>query len=105
MFSVKYTSSAETELVSCADYLQSHSVEAAIRFLDAFDKTVEFLKRSPLIGEVCPYPNPLFEGTRVWRIRGFKNYLVFYRVLPDELEIVRVLHGSRDLGVLFGGAD
>jgi toxin ParE1/3/4 len=105
MLSAKYTSTAESELVSVAIYLQSHNAEAAIRFLDAFDKTVEFLKRSPLIGEVCPYPNPLFEGTRVWRIRGFKSYLVFYRVLPDELEIVRVLHGSRDLGVLFGDAD
>lgn len=104
MLSAKYTSIVKSELVSCATYLQSHSEDAAIRFLDAFDKTVEFLKRSPLIGEVCPYPNPLFEGTRVWRVRGFKNHLVFYRVLPNELEIVRVLHGSRDLGVLFGGS-
>jgi plasmid stabilization system protein ParE len=67
LLSARYTSIAENDLVSCAAYLQSHSVEAAISFLEAFDKTVEFLQQSPLIGEVCPYPNPLFEGTRVWR--------------------------------------
>jgi toxin ParE1/3/4 len=81
------------------------SAEAAIRFLEAFDRTVEFLQRSPLIGEICPYPNPLFEGTRVWRIQKFKTYLVFYRVLSDAMEVVRVLHGSRDMGAIFGDAD
>ena len=105
MLSAKYTSTAESDLISCARFLQSYNVEVAIRFLEAFDKTVEFLNQSPLIGEICPYPNPLFEGTRVWRIHGFKHYLVFYRVLPNELEIIRVLHGSRDLGVLFSGGD
>jgi plasmid stabilization system protein ParE len=28
---------------------------------------------------------------------GFRDYLIFYRELPDRVEIVRVLHGARDI--------
>jgi plasmid stabilization system protein ParE len=40
--------------------------------------------------------NPLLDGIRVWPVAGFKNHLIFYRVLIDEIEVVRVIHGSRD---------
>lgn len=105
MLSSRYTSAAESDLVACVEFLQSQSVDAAIRLLESFGQTVEFLNRSPEIGELCPYPNPLLEGTRVWRINGFKNHLIFYRVHAKELEIIRVLHGSRDLEVIFGGGE
>lgn len=29
------------------------------------------------------------------------RYIIFYRPLPDGVEIVRVLHGARDLDVIF----
>lgn len=31
------------------------------------------------------------------------NYLVFYRVCPDGIEVARVLHGHRDLQSLLRG--
>jgi toxin ParE1/3/4 len=34
-----------------------------------------------------------------------KNYLILYRQLADGVEIMRVVHGSRDLGALFGTGD
>jgi toxin ParE1/3/4 len=38
---------------------------------------------------------------RQWRIKNFQDYLVFYRVQDDRVEILRVLHGARDLeGIL-----
>ena len=41
--------------------------------------------------------NPRLEGLRVWRIQGFEKHLIFYRPVADGIEIVRVLHGARDL--------
>jgi toxin ParE1/3/4 len=70
--------------------------------LDAFDATVALLASSPGIGSLCQFDKPLLEGIRVWPISGFKNYLVFYRALTDEIEVIRVLHGARDLNALFG---
>jgi toxin ParE1/3/4 len=82
--------------------LQGRSVEAAIRFLDAFDAALALIGQSPGIGGICRFKKQLLHGVRVSPISGFKNYLVFYRVLPDEIEVIRVLHGSRDLPAIFG---
>jgi len=37
----------------------------------------------------------------VWPIKGFKNYLIFYRPIEQGVEIVRVLHGARDMPSVF----
>ncbi len=37
----------------------------------------------------------------MWPIRGFENYLVFYRPIEEGIEVTRVLHGARDIrGIL-----
>ncbi len=105
MLSAKYSSLAESDLAAYAEYLQRSSVEAAVRFLEAFDETIDFLKRSPEAGGRCALTNPLLAGTRVWRIKGFENHLIFYRLHPNEIEVVRILHGSRDLELIFGESE
>jgi toxin ParE1/3/4 len=99
---VRLRSAAENDVAEHARYLQDKNLEAAIHFLDAFDAALALIERSPGIGASCRFQNPLFQGMRVWPISGFKNYLVFYRVLPDEIEVVRVIHGARDLKAIFG---
>jgi toxin ParE1/3/4 len=34
---------------------------------------------------------------RVIAIGRFRNYLIFYRRTNDEVEVLRVLHGARDI--------
>jgi len=34
---------------------------------------------------------------RQWRIKDFKDYLIFYRIQDTTIEILRVFHGARDL--------
>ena len=51
----------------------------------------------PGVGGLWESDNPGLAGIRVSRIRRFKNYLIFYRVLDDGIEVVRVLHGARDI--------
>ncbi|MGO9471122.1 MAG: type II toxin-antitoxin system RelE/ParE family toxin [Isosphaeraceae bacterium] len=34
---------------------------------------------------------------RVWQVDGFEKHLIFYRLADDDVEIVRVLRGARDL--------
>jgi len=46
--------------------------------------------------------NPEFTGVRMWRVKGFRRYLIFYRPIEDGIEIVRVIHSSRDIAALFG---
>jgi toxin ParE1/3/4 len=35
------------------------------------------------------------------RFMPLGNYLIFYRPLPDGIEIVRLLHGARDITAAF----
>jgi plasmid stabilization system protein ParE len=37
----------------------------------------------------------------MWPIHGFEKHLIFYRPLKDAVEIVRVLHASRDIRRIF----
>jgi toxin ParE1/3/4 len=88
---------ADTDLDDQAAYLaREASLDIALRFYDAA-ATFEQIARMPGIGERRPTANPRLEGLRVWRIQGFEKHLIFYRPIADGIEIVRVLHGARDL--------
>ena len=43
-----------------------------------------------------------FAGVRLWRVRGFESYLIFYRPLPDGVQIERVIHASQDYQRIVG---
>jgi toxin ParE1/3/4 len=71
----------------------------ALRFLDAFDETVA--KLAPMPGTGAPYesPHPRLQNVRTWPVAGFQKYLIFYRPIEGGIEVLRVLHGARDLDV------
>jgi toxin ParE1/3/4 len=91
------------DLVGLADYISRDNLDAALRFLDAAERTFNFLAANNQSGQQCGFQQPEIAGLRVWPIEGFRNYLVFYRPTDDGVEILRVLHGARDIEALFGG--
>ncbi len=70
--------------------------EIAIRFNAAAIDTFEAIARNPGLGERRAGP-PHLGDMRVRRVEGFENYIVFYRSDEQQIEIVRVLHASRNL--------
>lgn len=44
----------------------------------------------------------MLAGMRFHSVHGFRKYLIFYIPGSEGIEIVRVLHGARDLKTLFG---
>jgi toxin ParE1/3/4 len=51
----------------------------------------------PGIGERWLSSNPRLGELRVSLIEGFERHLIFYRPKQDGVDIVRVLHGARDI--------
>ena len=93
--------SADRDLDLEADYLADEAgIETALRFLAAAQKTFSSLAAHPGLGW-RPSLGPAFQSIRAFPVAGFKSMLVFYRTREDVLEIVRVLHGARDLEALF----
>ena len=68
--------------------------EAAGRFFDAAREAFELVARHPAIGRLRSYS---LAGVRSWVVPGFENYVIFYLPTPDEVQILAVLHGARDL--------
>jgi toxin ParE1/3/4 len=89
---------ADGDLDEQAAYLAEHaSLEVALRFYDAAATTFESIARMPGIGERWPSAVPRLDGLRVWRVQGFERHLIFYRPTESGIDIVRVLHGARDI--------
>jgi len=89
----------EGELVFCdlqaaARYIRRDNPAAAHAFLEAAYNSFEFLGRNPGVGR--KRADLGFPEIRSWRMNGFRRYLIFYRELPDRIQIWRVLHGARD---------
>ena len=103
---VEKTPAAVRDLIEIGDYLaQVASLAMAERFIDAAEATFERLARLPGIGAIYESDDPAFEGFRHGIIDTFSNYVVFYRPTDGGIEVVRVLHGARDLGMALGGGE
>lgn len=76
--------------------------DVAFRFLNASEKAFAMLAKMPGMGRVRRFPHVEVGELRSWAIPGFERYLIFYRALPDGIEVIRVLHGMRDLDRIFG---
>jgi toxin ParE1/3/4 len=93
---------AKRDLIEHFVYLgEEAGLAAAERFTDAAKESFERLRKTPAIGSPCEFLNPVWAGLRRWPIIGFSNYLVFYRYRAAKIEIVRVLHGARDIEAMF----
>jgi toxin ParE1/3/4 len=73
------------------------------RFLAAVEQSLATLAQMPALGNPCEFDNPALQGVRSWPVRGFKKYVIFYRPVEGGIEVLHVLHGSRDITSLFGG--
>jgi toxin ParE1/3/4 len=92
---------ADRDLDEQAGYLAARAgLETALRVYDAAGSTFGKIAAMPGIGERWPSANPRLEGLRVRRIDGFEKHLIFYQPRDDGIEIVRVLHGARDIDSL-----
>lgn len=87
--------SASQDLTNIANYFLEHNVDAGERFFQEFNQKCHYLTRFPYIGKSYEH---LLIGTRGISL---KNYIIFYRVTDQSIEIFRVLHGQQNLEKLF----
>ena len=93
---VYFSPLAVSDLEEIRDYVAERNVDAAEQLLDAIEEACNHFGHHPQIGRSR---DDLIPGIRVFPVK--KNYAVFYRVLADAVEIVRVVHAARDFSRLF----
>jgi toxin ParE1/3/4 len=97
---------ARIDLNEQADYLGRRSREAGRRFYDAAQQAFQQWARRPGLGSPQECQDPRLAGLRCGRVPGFEKILIFYRPIDGGIEVLRVLHGARDVqGILEAEAD
>jgi toxin ParE1/3/4 len=82
---------AELDLAEILDYLDQHSPLAAEQLAAAVDQRCSQLGQLPGIGRAREEIAPNLRSVVIER------YVLFYRVTPSAVEVLRILHGTRDL--------
>jgi toxin ParE1/3/4 len=93
-------SRARQDVLEIIAYIADRNPQAAGRVLAAYERSLTSLARNPEIGWLYPTDNPKLAGFRAFPIGRFRSYLIFYRHTADTLDVIRVLHGRRDLATL-----
>jgi toxin ParE1/3/4 len=91
----EFSLQARADLQEIEDYISRDNPDAAGRLLLTIDEKCQLLARHPGIGLERSELRP--------RLRSFAvgNHVIFYLPAKDGIEVVRVLHGARDLPGLF----
>jgi toxin ParE1/3/4 len=72
--------------------------KVASRYLSAMDRTIERLAQRPDTGRPRHFAHPELRGLRSCLLaKPFHRHLIFYRHDEATLDLVRVMHGARDL--------
>jgi len=90
---------AEQDLEFIGDYIAADNPARALTFVLELQEQCQRIARNPLGYRARP---ELGEGLRSC---AHGNYVIFFEVEPDEVAVVRILHGARDLPVVFGGGE
>lgn len=93
---------AERDIEECFVYIAEDDLDTGVYFLAAVEDSLERLAEFPHLGKQRTFTDKRFQNIRMWRVTGFESYLIFYRVEESAIEVIRVLHGSRDIEDLFG---
>ncbi len=83
------------DLESISSYFTEVNVDAGEKFLQGFSKRCQQLVNFPNIGRS-------YDDLQV-NLRGLplEGYIILYRAIDDEIEIIRVVNGKQNLESLF----
>ncbi len=96
--SVVRTPLAAEDLIEIYHYITAHSPRAAETLLYGLDGEFRLLAERPGIGRARPELRP---ELRSW---SHGSYVILYRIVDAGVEIVRVIHGARDLAAVLNEA-
>jgi toxin ParE1/3/4 len=91
---------AKADLEDIWEYLchQSGSSEVADRQIDAITRRFYLVSRRPYMGR--PRDDDLGQSSRSFPVG---RYIIVYRIVDQDVLILRVAHSGRDLRALMGG--
>jgi toxin ParE1/3/4 len=88
---LRFSERARYDLIDIGNFIGRDNPTAAAQFISELEQRCLLLSARPLSGRVRD------ELVRGLRSVPDSRYVIFYRPIKDGVEIVRVVHGARDL--------
>jgi toxin ParE1/3/4 len=92
---VKISVAAAEDLRGVWEYVSQHNENAASKLIKEIKNKFILLRDNPLVGRE---QNKYLTGLRSFVV---KSYFIFYVPLGDGIDVLRVLHSSRDIERIF----
>lgn len=89
-YKIKIFPTARQDLEEVIGYLNTLSPDTALKYYDLLVEEIASLSNR------CPKPKDLALAAKGYRYLIVKNYLVFYVVVGDTVQIRRILYARRD---------
>jgi toxin ParE1/3/4 len=93
-----FTPRAEQDLEAIGDYIAADNPKRAISFVRELHQQCQRIAQNPSGYRLRP---ELAEGLRSC---AYGHYVIFFEADPENITIVRILHGARDLPAVLGEA-
>jgi plasmid stabilization system protein ParE len=89
----------DIDLLEIASEIGQDNPEASDRVIGTITETFRILAGYPGLGVGYLAMRKHLKGIRMMPVTPYRNYLIFYRPLPDDagVRILYVLHGARDI--------
>ena len=97
-YKVLFLQPALDDLEEIVLYISKESKASALKMHDQIVSSANRLEAFPKLGTLVPDKKI---GERGFRVLVIESYLLFYKLYDNEINILRVLHGSRDYPNLF----
>jgi plasmid stabilization system protein ParE len=94
----RLTPEAIGDLFEIWNFINQDNPKAADRVEEAVFRACDLLADSPLAGRVREDLTSL--PLRFWVVQPYSKYLIVYDPEKKPLQIIRILHGARDLPVV-----
>jgi len=87
--------SARLDLNQISNYFLSRNIQVGERLFQQFNEKCQQLTQFPQMGRSYAHIRPYLRGLPL------DGYIIIYQFLGNKVEILRIVHGSRDLMALF----
>ncbi|TWT81729.1 Plasmid stabilization system protein [Planctomycetes bacterium CA13] len=92
MGKVRYSKLASSDLYENSEFIARDKPEAAYRWVEKIEAACQTLAVNPETGQ-----RRISKNHGACRSFSCGNYVIFFRGLGDEVEIIRIVRGERDL--------
>jgi toxin ParE1/3/4 len=91
------TPRADSDIDDICDHLRERDPRVSLRMFNECKTAIAMIEKFPEAGGRLLLDDQEDLDFRYVRPKSFDWYLIFYRLTESKIEVVRVLHGSRDL--------